>query len=108
DGACRLRRHPKIDDTAGPSPSRYGRVRSEWHLAITTTRRLPMTRTLLDGFSRRTFLTTGSAALGTLTGGLGLPGLSRANDRPAITHGLQSGDASLESAVVWARVDRPA
>ena len=37
-----------------------------------------------------------------------LPGLSRAEDRPTLTHGLQSGDVSATSGVVWARADRPA
>ncbi|HEY0224107.1 MAG TPA: alkaline phosphatase D family protein [Pseudolabrys sp.] len=38
---------------------------------------------------------------------MGAPFVSRANDRPMITHGLQSGDISLDSGVVWARADRP-
>ncbi len=38
----------------------------------------------------------------------GRPYLSRANDRPVITHGVQSGDVSVDSGVVWARADRPA
>jgi len=41
-------------------------------------------------------------------GGLARPYLSRAGDRPQITCGIQSGDASSDSAVVWARADRPA
>lgn len=36
------------------------------------------------------------------------PYLSRAADRPGLTCGLQSGDVAAESAVVWARADRPA
>ncbi|MDB5501376.1 MAG: alkaline phosphatase [Tardiphaga sp.] len=36
------------------------------------------------------------------------PFLSRAADRPTISYGLQSGDVSTESAVVWARADRAA
>src|ERR1700741_1466541 len=36
------------------------------------------------------------------------PYLSFAADRPTITHGVQSGDVSVDSAVVWARADRPA
>jgi len=50
----------------------------------------------------------GTALLG--FGGLSLfpkPALA-AVDRPAITHGLQSGDISAEGGIVWARVDRPA
>ena len=37
----------------------------------------------------------------------GPTGLSRAADRPAITHGVQSGDVSVDSGMVWARADRP-
>src|SRR5260370_1293565 len=44
----------------------------------------------------------------TLAGGIARPYLSRAADRPRITHGLQSGDTSVSSGVVWARTDRPA
>src|SRR5712692_9799188 len=41
-------------------------------------------------------------------GGLAMPYLSRAADRPRIASGLASGDVSTDSAVVWARADRPA
>jgi alkaline phosphatase D len=41
-------------------------------------------------------------------GGLAKPYLSRAADRPRIACGLQSGDVSTDSAVVWAKADRPA
>jgi len=36
-----------------------------------------------------------------------MPYVSRAADRPILTHGLQSGDVSASSAVLWARADRP-
>src|SRR3954447_16504955 len=39
---------------------------------------------------------------------LARPYLSRAADRPLITSGIQSGDVSADSAVIWARADRPA
>jgi alkaline phosphatase D len=39
--------------------------------------------------------------------GLFRPAISRAADRPTITHGLQSGDVSGDSAIVWARVGQP-
>ncbi|GIX15671.1 MAG: alkaline phosphatase [Paracoccaceae bacterium] len=52
--------------------------------------------------SRRGLL-AGSAAL---AGCLAVPGLSRAASRPAITHGVQSGDIAHDSAVIWARADR--
>ncbi|UWU77178.1 alkaline phosphatase D family protein [Bradyrhizobium huanghuaihaiense] len=55
-------------------------------------------------FCRRRFLTTGAGALGAIA----MPYLSRAADRPAITHGVQSGDVTVDGGVVWARADRPA
>src|SRR5438270_3474119 len=39
---------------------------------------------------------------------LASPYLSRAADRPLIASGIQSGDVSADSAVIWARADRPA
>ena len=42
-------------------------------------------------------------ALGTIA----MPYLSRAADRPQITHGVQSGDVGADGGVVWARADRP-
>jgi alkaline phosphatase D len=41
-------------------------------------------------------------------GGIANPSVSRASDRPSITHGLQSGDVNGDSGIVWARADRPA
>src|SRR6478672_9922964 len=59
--------------------------------------------------SRRRFLATAAASTAIATiGGIARPYLSRAADRPLITHGIQSGDVSNGSAVVWARADRPA
>src|SRR5262249_37117529 len=58
--------------------------------------------------NRRRLLTTAAAsATLTLAGGIARPYLSRAADRPQVTHGVQSGDVSLDSGVVWARADRP-
>jgi alkaline phosphatase D len=51
--------------------------------------------------------TSAATALLTAAGGITRPFISRANDRPIITHGLQSGDVSVDSGVVWARGDRP-
>ena len=60
-------------------------------------------------FTRRHFLTTAaSSAAVTVAGGIAKPSISRAADRPSITHGIQSGDVSVDSGVVWARTDRPA
>ncbi|HEY4141241.1 MAG TPA: alkaline phosphatase D family protein [Pseudolabrys sp.] len=58
--------------------------------------------------SRRRFLqTTAAAAAFSGVGGVAGPFLSRANDRPMVSHGVQSGDVSSDSGVVWARADRP-
>jgi alkaline phosphatase D len=61
------------------------------------------------GLTRRQLLvrSASTAALAGL-GGLAKPYLSRAADRPAIACGLQSGDVSSNSAVIWARADRHA
>ena len=58
-----------------------------------------------NSLTRRKLL-MGAAA--STVGVVAKPYLSRAADRPAITHGIQSGDVSTESGVVWARTDRPA
>ena len=50
--------------------------------------------------TRRRFIATASAAA---HGPIAKPYLSRAADRPLITHGVQSGDVSVDSGVVWAR-----
>ena len=58
--------------------------------------------------TRRRFLVQ-SASAASLIGvdAVAAPFLSRIADRPMISCGLQSGDVSLDSAVVWARADRP-
>jgi alkaline phosphatase D len=58
--------------------------------------------------TRRRFLAQAASSAAVVVGGASLgPYLSRAADRPLITHGIQSGDVSTDSAVVWARADRP-
>jgi alkaline phosphatase D len=57
--------------------------------------------------TRRRLLTAAASATA-MTALVGRPYLSRASDRPLITHGVQSGDISVDSGVVWARTDRPA
>lgn len=56
--------------------------------------------------SRRRFLS--SAAGGIAASSIAMPYLSRAADRPPVTHGVQSGDVTLDSGMVWSRTDRPA
>ncbi len=70
---------------------------------------MAVTRPARATLSRRSFLSAAgsSAAVGTL-GAIAKPYLSFAADRPTITHGIQSGDVSTDSGVVWARADRPA
>jgi alkaline phosphatase D len=59
--------------------------------------------------TRRRWLVAGAAAAGvTMSGGIARPHLSRAADRPRITHGVQSGDVTGDSGMIWARADRPA
>ena len=58
--------------------------------------------------TRRRFVATAASSLSvTAVGAIAKPYLSRAADRPVITHGIQSGDVSTDSGVVWARSDRP-
>jgi len=57
--------------------------------------------------TRRRLLTGASAALLAPVAGITRPYLSRAADRPQITHGVQSGDVSTDCGMVWARADRP-
>jgi alkaline phosphatase D len=59
--------------------------------------------------TRRRFISTAaSTAAMTGIGGVAMPAISRVADRPIITHGIQSGDVSADSGIVWARSDRPA
>jgi alkaline phosphatase D len=61
------------------------------------------------GATRRQFLARSAATLAMAgLGGVGRPYLSRAADRPAMSCGLQSGDVTRDTAVIWARADRPA
>src|SRR6266446_6770628 len=61
------------------------------------------------GLTRRRLLVRSASTIALAgLGGLARPYLSRAADRPQITSGLASGDVSTDSAVVWARADRPA
>src|SRR5215472_16774085 len=58
--------------------------------------------------TRRALIKTASASAAiTAIGGIARPSLSYAPDRVQITHGVQSGDVSADSGVVWARADRP-
>jgi alkaline phosphatase D len=56
---------------------------------------------------RRLLTTSASAATLAAVSTIARPYLCFAADRPTITHGVQSGDVSVDSAVVWARADRP-
>src|SRR3979411_2082017 len=64
-------------------------------------------RKTASGLSRRRFLSTAAATGAGALGAIAMPYLSRAADRPQITHGVQSGDVGTDGGVVWARADRP-
>ncbi len=57
-------------------------------------------------FSRRQFLRTGAVAGAAL---VVAPGRAPAfvRSRPSLTHGIQSGDVTAQSGIVWGRADRP-
>jgi alkaline phosphatase D len=62
-----------------------------------------------QGLTRRQLLVRSASSLALAgTVGLATPRLSRAADRPKIAGGIASGDVSTDSAVIWARADRPA
>ena len=62
-----------------------------------------------QGLSRRQLLVRSAATCAVAgLGSLARPYLSRAADRPLIASGIQSGDVSADSAVIWARADRAA
>src|SRR5215510_5036572 len=62
-----------------------------------------------SAISRRRLLTAlASATATTALDSLAAPAFSRLAQRPTVTHGVQSGDVSLDSGMVWARADRPA
>ncbi|MBK1786427.1 alkaline phosphatase D family protein [Prauserella cavernicola] len=61
-------------------------------------------------FHRRGVLKAGLAGAGVLATGVLGSGSAAAfvrRDRPVLTHGVQSGDVTSHSAVVWTRADRP-
>jgi alkaline phosphatase D len=58
--------------------------------------------------TRRRLLQTGAATAGLAGAGLlGFPAIAQSG-RPVFTHGVQSGDVTTSSGMVWARADRPA
>ena len=60
-----------------------------------------------SALTRRRFLAAGVSSTALAAVGIAKPALSRAADRPLITHGIQSGDVSTDAGIVWARADRP-
>ena len=79
------------------------RRRSDWQddvrLARTTVHSTArQVRSTIRDVNRRRLLATGSGAVGRVSlGGIARPYLSRAADRPLITHGIQSGDVSADA-----------
>src|SRR5262249_19660259 len=70
-------------------------------MAVTMQNRVALTRRAV---MKSAVATTACTAIR----GIACPSLSFAPDRPQITHGIQSGDVSVDSGMVWARADRPA
>ena len=70
---------------------------------------MPIAKRAKQGLTRRQLLVRSASTIALAgLGGFARPYLSRAADRPQITSGIASGDVSTESAVIWARADRPA
>src|SRR5436305_504391 len=67
---------------------------------------MPIAIRAKQALTRRQLLVRSAATLAVAS--LARPYLSRAADRPLIASGIQSGDVSADSAVLWARADRPA
>jgi alkaline phosphatase D len=77
-------------------------------VAIVTAASMETQMTIRIGpITRRRFLAGTSATLLSSAGTIAAPAVSRAADRPLITHGVQSGDVTTDSGMVWARADRP-
>ncbi|MCP1199276.1 alkaline phosphatase [Notoacmeibacter sp. MSK16QG-6] len=62
----------------------------------------------INRLTRRHFLASAGAGGVVAASGLALPSYLRANQAPTFTHGIQSGDISSSSGMVWGRVDKPA
>jgi len=65
----------------------------------------------MTSISRRNLLRAGVVGgVAGMAGGssFGSPAFSSAGSRPVLTHGVQSGDATKDSAIIWSRADRPA
>jgi alkaline phosphatase D len=62
---------------------------------------------LIRPLTRRALISRGGALAAASAARVFSPAVSRAADRPAITHGIQSGDVGSDGAIVWARADRP-
>src|ERR1700754_3604837 len=70
---------------------------------------MPISIRARQALTRRQLLVRSAATVAAAgLGSVARPYLSRAADRPVIASGIQSGDVSAESAVIWARADRAA
>ncbi len=58
--------------------------------------------------NRRKFLLSSASGALAVSGGLAMPAIVRAAERPQVSHGLQAGDIDATSGMIWARSDRPA
>src|SRR3984957_19977137 len=67
---------------------------------------IKVSRKIARGLSRRRFLSSAAVTGAGAPGTIAMPYLSRAADRPMVTHGVQYGDVGADGGVVWARADR--
>src|SRR3979411_1157970 len=70
---------------------------------------MPIAIRAKHALNRRQLLVRSAATVATAgLRSLAQPHLRRAGDRPLVACGIQSGDVAADSAVIWARTDRPA
>ena len=90
-------------------PSAHSQVARAPFVTIDEGAEMPIAIRAKQGLTRRQLLVRSAATVALAgLGRLARPYLSRAADRPRITSGIASGDVSADSAVIWARADRPA
>jgi alkaline phosphatase D len=99
--------HRRIEVSSGCHRSITKYIEMYWRTNHCAAKELTMALRIRSGVTRRRLL-AGAASATAASTLLARPSISRANNRPPITHGIQSGDVSMDSGMIWARTDRPA